>query len=590
LWERVESPEALAEIEHVELLRRAAAAADQAGDPVRQEALLRRALALADAGADPRLAARLRERLSQSQWSQHQQDASVETLRDALERHPGDEPTPERARLLSQLAKRRMLQSRFKESAEIAREALEVARAVGDAESESIALNALGTAVGDRGDTDAGVAYLRESLSVAQEHELPMEVGGAYINMAEVLHLVGRTQEGLAVARQGLEAGQLHPWRTADWLRLVVSEYSFHLGDWGEAEAAIPPASRRHTGGTYIYWQLCRAELAMGRGDLELAEEALTALSDAAGTSREPQFMGPYGVMRTELLRRRGELEAARAVVGETLDRIEYCSEDVVRLIAVAVAGLRVEGDAGEQARDRRDSAAEGIVRERAGALIERVRLAALDGWVVEAAHVRTAEAEYARATGERAPGPGARAAGARASAAGPRGTGTRANAADAWAAAAERWESIPRPYFAAYTRWREAEALMAAHDREGARRAAARALTGARRLGSAWLVEEVESLAARARLQLGEVGRPDSARTSAPAEDPFGLTARERDVLALVAAGATNRAIGERLHMAEKTASVHVSRILAKLGVRSRTEAAAVAHRQGMTDTAATG
>jgi DNA-binding NarL/FixJ family response regulator len=51
--------------------------------------------------------------------------------------------------------------------------------------------------------------------------------------------------------------------------------------------------------------------------------------------------------------------------------------------------------------------------------------------------------------------------------------------------------------------------------------------------------------------------------------------------VLALVAAGATNREIGERLHMAEKTASVHVSRILAKLGVRSRTEAAAVAHRQ---------
>ena len=53
--------------------------------------------------------------------------------------------------------------------------------------------------------------------------------------------------------------------------------------------------------------------------------------------------------------------------------------------------------------------------------------------------------------------------------------------------------------------------------------------------------------------------------------------------MLALVAGGATNREIGERLHMAEKTASVHVSRILAKLNVRSRTEAAAVAHRQGL-------
>ena len=104
-------------------------------------------------------------------------------------------------------------------------------------------------------------------------------------------------------------------------------------------------------------------------------------------------------------------------------------------------------------------------------------------------------------------------------------------------------------------------------------------------KLGSAWLAEEVESLAARARLQLGEgAALPAAAASNGDeADDPFGLTPRERDVLALVAAGATNREIGERLHMAEKTASVHVSRILAKLNVRSRTEAAAVAHRQGL-------
>ncbi len=63
--------------------------------------------------------------------------------------------------------------------------------------------------------------------------------------------------------------------------------------------------------------------------------------------------------------------------------------------------------------------------------------------------------------------------------------------------------------------------------------------------------------------------------------EEPFGLTLRELQVLSLVAEGATNRQIGAALFMAEKTASVHVSRILAKLGVQSRTQAAAVAHRQ---------
>ena len=76
------------------------------------------------------------------------------------------------------------------------------------------------------------------------------------------------------------------------------------------------------------------------------------------------------------------------------------------------------------------------------------------------------------------------------------------------------------------------------------------------------------------------------------PAEDSpvarLGLTPRELEVLLLVAEGRTNRAIGETLFMSEKTASVHVSRILGKLGVGGRVEAAAVAHRLGLTGTAA--
>ena len=76
-------------------------------------------------------------------------------------------------------------------------------------------------------------------------------------------------------------------------------------------------------------------------------------------------------------------------------------------------------------------------------------------------------------------------------------------------------------------------------------------------------------------------VARSSGAPATEENGDPFGLTPRERQVLALVAGGATNREIGAQLYMAEKTASVHVSRILSKLGVKSRTQAAAVAHRQ---------
>ena len=102
--------------------------------------------------------------------------------------------------------------------------------------------------------------------------------------------------------------------------------------------------------------------------------------------------------------------------------------------------------------------------------------------------------------------------------------------------------------------------------------------------LGAGPLRREIELLAGRGRLRLEE----PAAAAAAPAASPspaasFGLTRREAEVLALVAAGRTNRQIGGELFITEKTASVHVSRILAKLGVAGRGEAAAVAHRLGL-------
>jgi DNA-binding NarL/FixJ family response regulator len=101
-------------------------------------------------------------------------------------------------------------------------------------------------------------------------------------------------------------------------------------------------------------------------------------------------------------------------------------------------------------------------------------------------------------------------------------------------------------------------------------------------------LLGEIDALARRARLAIAEPGAdgagadPEEADAS-PAEQ-LGLTPRELEVLLLVAAGRTNREIGAELFMSEKSASVHVSRILAKLEVGGRVEAAAVAHRLGLT------
>jgi DNA-binding NarL/FixJ family response regulator len=127
--------------------------------------------------------------------------------------------------------------------------------------------------------------------------------------------------------------------------------------------------------------------------------------------------------------------------------------------------------------------------------------------------------------------------------------------------------------------RWRQAEAAIENDDRRAAAEAARSALELAQGLGAHWLREEVEALAQRGRLSL-EDAAPTPGDDADDVEEPFGLTPRERQVLALIAEGATNRQIGAALYMAEKTASVHVSRILGKLGVQSRTQAAAVAHR----------
>jgi DNA-binding NarL/FixJ family response regulator len=100
---------------------------------------------------------------------------------------------------------------------------------------------------------------------------------------------------------------------------------------------------------------------------------------------------------------------------------------------------------------------------------------------------------------------------------------------------------------------------------------------------GARPLTNDIEELSRRARLDLaGEPARDAGPAAPTPAEEA-GLTARETEVLALVAEGHTNRQIAEDLFISGKTASVHVSRILAKLGAANRGEAAAIARRLGL-------
>jgi DNA-binding NarL/FixJ family response regulator len=150
------------------------------------------------------------------------------------------------------------------------------------------------------------------------------------------------------------------------------------------------------------------------------------------------------------------------------------------------------------------------------------------------------------------------------------------------WQAVAAAFEAAARPYPAAYAHFRAGARILAARgDRGAARGELAVAAAGARRLRARPLLGEIEVLARHARLEIGDDDRP-----SAPAPDTadaLGLTDREREVLRLVAGGWTNQQIADALFITRKTASVHVSNVMAKLGVEGRTAAAAAAYRLGL-------
>jgi DNA-binding CsgD family transcriptional regulator len=338
-------------------------------------------------------------------------------------------------------------------------------------------------------------------------------------------------------------------------MMLTVAEQSFDSGEWQLAWEHLGPPPSRMIGILRIFRQLREAELALGVGDLELAARCLSDIEPLVAESSEPQWIGGLGALLSELLRREHDLEGARQAVADALDRIELCTDDVIRIARVSAVGACIEADLAQRARDLRERADERDAISRARIHAQRLRAAAQSGGPVEAAWERIGVAELGRARGRNDP--------------------------RSWARAAESWESIQIPYRAAIARWRQAEALVEADDRSGAADVLAGVLETAQRLGSQWLEQEAIALRDRARLPLpgAEDGRDGGAEADG-ATDPFGLTPRERQVLALIAEGATNRQIGNALFMAEKTASVHVSRILAKLGVHSRTQAAAVAHR----------
>ncbi|MDQ1462469.1 MAG: hypothetical protein QOI08_3953, partial [Actinomycetota bacterium] len=415
---------------------------------------------------------------------------------------------------------------------------------------------------------DEGIALLREALVIAQEVDDVDDRCRAYTNLSECLLQGGRLEEGLTVAREGAAFARRLGFHRAygSYLLANAAMISFQRGDWDDVDEATSAALALDAQSmSKLRVNVVRARLLTARGDLDAAERHLAPALTIAEQADDVQHGALAHVARAELLAARGERHQAIAVAAHAVHAADD-SDDAFFAEPATRLGVELAADLAEEARARHDEPG----------VLDAVALAA----------PFIARADRLAARDLTSTGVSPRTRGELASIAAERCRLGGVDDVDACRAAVDVWHDIGEPYPEARARTRLAEALLETRGPKAEIEAQLRTSTAiADALRAAPLRAEIGRLARRARVDL------DSASPGIDADDaervpaPFGLTPRERQVLALVADGRTNRQIAEALFINEKTASVHVSNILSKLGVANRGEAAAVAHRVGLAD-----
>ena len=317
----------------------------------------------------------------------------------------------------------------------------------------------------------------------------------------------------------------------------------------------------------WIYLQTTRALFLAARGERELAAEAIAAANrlvspeiDADVRAYVLQATAEAAVLDSR------PVDALRAVEDALA---EFAGSDEQLLLApLLVAGMAAAADLADHGRAfRRPDEVESARATGAGLLEQARSLGTGPGGPAPApsvhAAVATVDAEWTRLEGH--------------------------SDATAWLAAAEAWSAVPMPYPAARARARAGEAILLVRgSRDDAGRYLREAHAAATALGANPLRAAIESIGTRSRLAVDappDAAPVEPAVAAAAAADRgpaeiLGLSAREWEVLELVAAGRSNAEIAETLFISPKTASVHVTHILDKLGVNNRVEAATIAVR----------
>jgi DNA-binding CsgD family transcriptional regulator/tetratricopeptide (TPR) repeat protein len=556
LWDRVADAAGRAGMDRVGLLSRCGEAAYGAGDLAGAAELVRQALGLVDAARQPLRAGLLHEQLARC-LRRLRDPAALDEHQQAVRLVP-PEPSTERAWVLGSLAQYLVTVDRFAEARGPAEEAIATAAQVGARAEEAIARTALGGALIYLGEPDAGLAELAAAGRLAAQTGDVIVVLRTLVSRSDGLNAAGRPEEAVVVALDGLQqARRLGLVRgNGPVLAANAAEALFALGRWDQAEQVSREGLEiSPSGAAYNALPVDRAALELGRGDLDAAQARLQAMrrllpSPIPGAENAGPLFGGLA----ELALWRGDLDQAKQLVSEAVPLVESNPRYAAPLYAL---GVRVEADRAELARARhphQPAPDDGT----GAALLERLQATAAGGLPELAAWHATAHAESTRQQGRPDPA--------------------------AWAAAVAAWERLGQPYRVAYAGFRHAEALLGGGDRDRATTVLGRAAEVTGRLGARPLDREIQALGRRARLDLAPpTGVAVQAAGAPTPAAQLGLTSREVEVLALVAAGRSNRQIAQALFISPKTVGVHVSNILAKLGVAGRVEAAAIAHRLGL-------
>jgi DNA-binding CsgD family transcriptional regulator len=540
---------------HASVLEAAAAAAAAAGEGDRGIGFATAALNEIDATEEPGRAALLLKARAEMRWYLGRAEG-IDDVREALRLVPaGDTDAAARRQVLSWLAAWPEVLGR-PEARATAEEALQLSRQAGDQGTEAHALLTL-TTLNFHEHGTLSLDLLEQARTLAEQAHAYDAVLRAAVYESHLLEGAGEHERAAQAARQGVararEYGRARG--TGTLLAANVAEPLVALGRWDEATGVIEHALELSPPlGTRAVLLHLAGEVALARGDLPGAADLVAAcLGALAGFGYQDQHHLPLARLETELYLAQDRAGDALATTGQALDRI-----DLRRNPRYAWPLLAAGGGACAATLSHSSAARDRYLAEQARHLLDRLRDLAEKmnaPGPVEQAYRLTFAAEAARA-------------GAAAEAARP-----------AWDAAAQAWDRLGHPYALAWALLHGAEVAMDKGDRDGAAERLARAAPLADRLGAGPLRERIGSLARRARLGLS------SGPAGEQAPGILGLTVREAEVLRLVAAGRSNRDIAAELFISAKTASVHVSNILAKLNAASRTEAAAIAHRAGLAE-----